>query len=893
MHNASQKDRCTQMQEMKEIIDSTMEMIISRSNAHPSYPYIDLKIDAITGDDYFDRDGIRDQKHIYSWIQGRGLEAISMHVRWYDSFSGYKHPHRKKLSTIAKSVATSLMTFLETHGGHLNFLLNETIDNDNRYTMSDLFCFRGLYAYYSLNGPADKARKAKNHLLDVVHAVIEGNFYNDQKGFDDSQYKIYEDGRVSYASYMIALGALNLLAQLDKDVRVPYLAKQLISYVLHIHVNSKKKWPLLKEDTIVEWIDNNGNPAMDGSVIPLDPGHALEWIGLTSQLLISLTTHYSLDKEMKKWVSSVVSQLPSLLEVNFILGYSSPGGILKSVDGISGASLADALPWWSLPETMRAIILVDSLCGYDETRNNWYNVCFYSFLEFFCEPSAIPIAIQTINTKGEAIAVIPATPDLDPGYHTGLSLISCYEELSRTVPFMYSGSEVEIETKTGSILSGHVARNSPSTHILDALHLRLVLLQSPHEKLVLISIDVLELSKEWIDSIKPYIASILNIEESHIFISATHTHTALSVIPLGALDQDEDFLQQLKEDILDECYEITSSKEEVVMEVASLQHTVGINRRVYDKESNRSIMRPNEDGSRDDEISIVALRNNDGFIKSVWINMAVHPTTLGVSMAVISADYPGRIARVIQEEFGKEVVVIPFTGACGDVRPRILTPDKRNFREGTEKDIEEIGIHIGSEIVHTLKEHTQIVPTPQNGVSIHLKTCMLPLKMADIPTKEELISLIESNKQRLEHALAIQEHLDDFTKKHDNPLFDVQMELSWATRLLELEVIPEAVEGEFSVISFNDAVYIFNIPGELFSSVGKKLKQLVKEKFPIICGYSGGSLGYLPSETSFKEGGYEIEQAYKYYGLAGHFCSNLEDLIISTYTSLLKENQHE
>jgi len=893
MKSAGERDLFLEMQTMKEIIDSTMEMIISRYHTHPSYPYIDLKIDAITGDDYFDTDGMRNSKHIYSWIQGRGLEAISMHVRWYDSFSGYTHPHRKELLTIAKSVATSLMTFLEAHGGHLNFLLNETIDNDHRFTMSDLFCFRGLYAYYSLNGPNDKARKAKTLLLDVIHAVIEGNFYNDQKGFDDSQYKIYEDERVSYASYMIALGALNLLAQLDKDVRIPYLAKQLISYVLHIHVNSKKKWPLLKEDTIVEWIDNSGNPAMDDSVIPLDPGHALEWIGLTSQLLISLTTHYSLDKEMKKWMSSVVSQLPSLLEVNFLLGYSSPGGFLKSVDGIRGAPLADSLPWWSLPETMRALILVDSLCGYDERRNTWFHDCFSSFLEFFCEPSAIPIAIQTINTKGEAIAVIPATPDLDPGYHTGLSLISCYEELSRTVPFIYSGSEVEIETNTGSILSGHVARSTPSTKILDALHLRLALLQSPHEKIVLISIDVLELSKEWIDSIKPYISSILTIEESHILLCATHTHTALSTISLGALNQNDDFLRQLKEDVLHGCYEMLITKEEVVMEIASLQHTIGINRRIFDKERNKTIMRPNEDGSRDDEISIVALRNNDGLIRSVWVNMAVHPTTLGVSMAVVSADYPGRIARVIQEEFGKDVVVIPFTGACGDVRPRILTTDKRNFREGTEKDIEEIGIHIGGEIVHTLKEHTQVVPTPHHGVSINFKKCMVPLKMVDIPTKEELISLIESNNERLKKALLVQEHLDDFTKKHDNPLFDVQMELSWATRLLELEVIPEAVEGEFSVVSFNDEVYIFNIPGELFSSVGKKLKQLVKDKFPIICGYSGGSLGYLPSNTSFKEGGYEIDQAYKYYGLAGHFCNNLEDLIISTYTSLLKEIQHE
>ena len=33
------------------------------------------------------------------------------------------------------------------------------------------------------------------------------------------------------------------------------------------------------------------------------------------------------------------------------------------------------------------------------------------------------MAVQTRNSKGEAVAVIPATPDADPGYHTNLALI--------------------------------------------------------------------------------------------------------------------------------------------------------------------------------------------------------------------------------------------------------------------------------------------------------------------------------------------------------------------------------------------------------------------------------------------------------------------------------------
>jgi len=200
----------------------------------------------------------------------------------------------------------------------------------------------------------------------------------------------------------------------------------------------------------------------------------------------------------------------------------------------------------------------------------------------------------------------------------------------------------------------------------------------------------------------------------------------------------------------------------------------------------------------------------------------VHPTTIGVSMAVISADYPGRVARVIKEAIGDDVVVIPFTGACGDVRPRILTPDATNFREGTELDIEKIGKEVGTQIVKILEKGGHVIKTPIGGVSIGFKKCQVPLKMRNIPTREELISLIESNNERLKEATLAQEHLDDFSKKHDNPIFDVQMELSWAHRLLVLNEIPHTVVGEFSVITFNNEVYLFSIPGELFSSVGKK-----------------------------------------------------------------------
>ena len=38
-------------------------------------------------------------------------------------------------------------------------------------------------------------------------------------------------------------------------------------------------------------------------------------------------------------------------------------------------------------------------------------------------------AAQTLDADGRCVDRVPATPDADPGYHTGLSLIDCLQRL--------------------------------------------------------------------------------------------------------------------------------------------------------------------------------------------------------------------------------------------------------------------------------------------------------------------------------------------------------------------------------------------------------------------------------------------------------------------------------
>ena len=70
------------------IAKTMMEAIVERCERDADYPFIDTKLDLITGRDFAPDDPIRGRGAIYGWIQGRGLEALVGHARWWERRGG-------------------------------------------------------------------------------------------------------------------------------------------------------------------------------------------------------------------------------------------------------------------------------------------------------------------------------------------------------------------------------------------------------------------------------------------------------------------------------------------------------------------------------------------------------------------------------------------------------------------------------------------------------------------------------------------------------------------------------------------------------------------------------------------------------------------------------------
>ena len=80
------------------------------------------------------------------------------------------------------------------------------------------------------------------------------------------------------------------------------------------------------------------------------------------------------------------------------------------------------MPWWSLPETVRAAALAIKFTG-DTSLVEIIKDCSEAFFNGYVREDRHSMAVQTRNAAGEVVPVIPATPDVDPGYHTNLSII--------------------------------------------------------------------------------------------------------------------------------------------------------------------------------------------------------------------------------------------------------------------------------------------------------------------------------------------------------------------------------------------------------------------------------------------------------------------------------------
>jgi len=366
--------------------------------------YLNTKMNPLTLVDYAAVDGWRGPDHIYGWIQGRGLEALVTHAA---AFAGIDRALSERLDAAGGQLYAALDE-LRARDGHCYFCYDRDMNPvrfegdwaipQNRpadiYTFSDTFVAKGLVAGAARYAPQDLPRQ-----LDALASVI--------AAIEDRRFQIDEKQPLSHATIaaeledfgirMIMLSAGALLSGIGRRDLAGFMDR----FIAHI-------------------IDNHYDPATGllRNVSRQDRcnvGHGIEFVG------------FALDFLPEGADPALLAVLERILVASFDLGFKPPG-VRLVVSAATGAVLSPFSPWWTLPETIRASALANARSGSAQTLRIWQQADEVFFRGYW--RGSAGIAYQCLTEAGP-LDYVPATPDLDPGYHTGLSLLAAIDVVTR------------------------------------------------------------------------------------------------------------------------------------------------------------------------------------------------------------------------------------------------------------------------------------------------------------------------------------------------------------------------------------------------------------------------------------------------------------------------------
>ncbi len=436
------------------------------------------------------------------------------------------------------------------------------------------------------------------------------------------------------------------------------------------------------------------------------------------------------------------------------------------------------------------------------------------------------------------------------------SLISLNSECFSQKTTLRAGiSKVDITPSESLYMGGYdeSGRPGPSNGIDGRIFIRALVFDDNVNRLALIEADIVSLPNRNYLPIRKMIADRTGIPVDNIILGCVHNHAAPDV---SEMNRNSTWYKSLNDNFVKVVNDAISDLEPVKMGGGIGNSYIAMNRRkkmndtisylTFDENNSSQSygkyktdnpvkiremagvyrLGANPKGSIDDEVGILRVDRISGGPKAVLINYACHGTSLGARNNKISPEWNGRMLEYVEKQI-PGVTGIFVQGAAGDINPRIVG-GLDGYKDNPENTAR-LGIEIGKEVV-------DVFPT--------IKT--------DIPVNPE-IKIVRK----------------DITcpRKYG----DVVMDFTHTT----IDVPVTAIKiDEFIMVTF---------PGELFHEIGQSIKASTHARYPFLMGYANGSVGYMPTQQAYSEGGYEPWSTHFAPPTEKIFVTGVENMLIRLY----------
>ncbi len=418
---------------------------------------------------------------------------------------------------------------------------------------------------------------------------------------------------------------------------------------------------------------------------------------------------------------------------------------------------------------------------------------------------------------------------------------------------MFAGAaKTDITPQTPVWMDG-MLRAHPSTGVHDPLFARALVLSesaAAEHAFALVAVDVCVLDDATAGAVQRTTTARTGIPATHIVIAATHTHSGPAALGIFT-PREEAYVQQLVGRMADLIAAAAGAMQPAEIGVTSgHEDTISHYRRMLARDGhvvmNWEDYRPEDIvgplGVADPEVGVVKVLAADGpragQVLAVLFNHAGHPNILSGDNFLLSADYPGLAARLLEEELGG--VALFFNGALGSV-------DIDGLRDRDWAGLERAGralAHSVSAAAHAITPSSTSIPEANLGAdrSPALRcartTYTLPGRRI---TDAEWVWAQQVLARTGGQVAAVADGVGDDYK---------------AALYRELhETGPRDLPVTQTCLALGDCA-LLTFPGELYTEIGQHIKAQSPFKHSFIIGLANGYVGYIPTRKAIAEGGY-------------------------------------
>lgn len=370
-----------------------------------------------------------------------------------------------------------------------------------------------------------------------------------------------------------------------------------------------------------------------------------------------------------------------------------------------------------------------------------------------------------------------------------------------------------------------------------------MVLENRGQTAVLVSVDLLALSSEFVARVRNAISERTGIQPEAVMIASTHTHAGPVTIttffnPEDGLDSN--YMNRLAAAITEAVVAAWQERFPARAGVGAGRVTgVGVNRRSADKKP------------VDEEIGIITIETADRQLRAVLINYACHPTVLGSNNLLVTGDFPAFAIERIEKAIADNGFAMFVNGTQGNISMGhsselsaigVITPG-RTFERAAE-----LGNRLGDAVLDALPE---IETDNDPALSAISQRVNLPLKK--LPSVEDAERVLGEADARLMKLDRVDELSEDLSRAKSERLYaSITHFYARETGGLVNGLLPI----ELQALRINDAAFIA-IPAEVFVEIGLEVKRRSPRR-TFIVGIANGYIGYLPTADAHKSGGYEV-----------------------------------